>query len=215
MANAYLLVEGKNDQHVVWALCQQHHVPETFTVESIGQYISQERGVEQLLNSIPVRLKAARLHTLGIVLDADTDAQSRWQAVCGRLSQAGYHNLPESPAPEGAIITQPGKPKVGVWLMPDNQVPGMLESFAATLIADDDPLAGKAQVILEQIETENLHRYSPLHRPKAFIHTWLAWQATPGQPMGQAITARILQHDRALANQFVNWLLRLFEPTHP
>jgi hypothetical protein len=214
MADAYLLVEGKNDQHVVWALCQQHHVPETFTVESIDQYISQERGVEQLLNSIPVRLKAARLHTLGIVLDADTDVPSRWQAVCGRLVQAGYHDLPESPTPEGSIIIQPGKPKVGVWLMPDNQLPGMLENFAANLIADDDALAGKARMILDQIEAENLRRYSLIQRPKAFIHTWLAWQATPGQPIGQAITAKILYHDRALANRFINWLLRLFEPTH-
>ena len=30
--------------------------------------------------------------------------------------------------------------------------------------------------------------------------------------MGQAITAKVLQHDRVLATRFVNWLLQLFEP---
>ena len=28
-----LLVEGKNDRHVVWALCQKYQVPKTFSVE--------------------------------------------------------------------------------------------------------------------------------------------------------------------------------------
>jgi hypothetical protein len=27
------LVEGKNDRHVIWALCQQYQLPETFSVE--------------------------------------------------------------------------------------------------------------------------------------------------------------------------------------
>ena len=211
MADAYLLVEGKNDQHVIWALCQQHNVPETFTVERSDQVNQANSGVEQLLDGIPVRLKAARLRVLGIVLDADSSAQSRWQAVCGRLIEAGYNNLPPLPALDGAIITQPGKPTVGVWLMPDNQLPGMIESFAANLIAGNDPLAGKAQVILDEIERENLQQYSSVYRPKAFIHTWLTWQENPGQPMGQAITAKVLQHDRVLATRFVKWLLQLFE----
>lgn len=213
MADAILLVEGKNDQHVVWALCQQHNLPQTFTVERSDQENQTNSGVEQLLTSIPVRLKAARLRTLGIVLDADTSVLTRWQAVCGRLAQAGYSDLPDSPALEGSIIMQTDKPKVGVWLMPDNQVPGMVESFVANLITQGDPLVGKVRTILDEIESEKLHRYPSVHRPKAFIHTWLAWQQTPGQPMGQAITAKVLQHDRELANRFVNWLQQLFDVT--
>ena len=27
-----LLVEGKNDRHVIWALCEQYQLPETFSV---------------------------------------------------------------------------------------------------------------------------------------------------------------------------------------
>ena len=51
----------------------------------------------------------------------DTNLQSRWQAICTRLQQAGYVNFSETPDHTGAIIVQPGKPKVGVWIMPDNQ----------------------------------------------------------------------------------------------
>jgi hypothetical protein len=33
-----LLVEGKNDQHVIWALCEQYQLPETFSVEVPLEY---------------------------------------------------------------------------------------------------------------------------------------------------------------------------------
>ena len=54
-----LLVEGKNDRHVIWALCQQYQLPETFSVE-----VPQEEGtegVDALLNGLPERLKAENL----------------------------------------------------------------------------------------------------------------------------------------------------------
>ena len=58
-----LLVEGKNDQHVVWALCQQYKVPKTFTVEIPGDV---DGGIEELLAGIPLRLKSSNLAALEI-----------------------------------------------------------------------------------------------------------------------------------------------------
>jgi hypothetical protein len=52
----------------------------------------------------------------------------------------------------------------------------------------------------------------PVDHAKALIHTWLAWQKEPGQPMGQAITAKALQSDTAIAAKFVDWLNQLFNP---
>ena len=46
-----LVVEGPDDQHVIWALCQHHDVAETFSVET-----TRSGGVEALLESIKVRL---------------------------------------------------------------------------------------------------------------------------------------------------------------
>lgn len=208
MSVAQLLVEGKDDQHVVWNLCKRHQLPERFSVEASRQ---GEGGVDQLLESIPVRLKIARLRALGIMLDADTNLQSRWQAICTRLQQAGYLDLPEIPDSIGTLIVQAGKPKVGIWIMPDNQLPGMLENFVTNLIPRDDQLLAMAASTLTSIETQNLQKYALIHHAKALIHTWLAWQETPGQPLGQAITAKVLQHDSPLALLFVQWLDRLFD----
>jgi len=206
---AQLLVEGKNDKHVVWALCQQHNVPENFTVEMPS---SDTGGIDELLESIPVRLKISRLHALGIVLDADQDLQERWRAVRQRIINFGYVQVPEQPSAQGTIIINQGKPRVGIWLMPNNELSGMLEDFVAYLIPEGDPLALKAIAILENIEKDGINKYSQIHHSKAFIHTWLAWQQNPGQPMGTSITSRVLDHENLIAVSFVNWLIGLFAP---
>ncbi|NJN99237.1 MAG: hypothetical protein HC875_36660 [Anaerolineales bacterium] len=202
--NAHLLVEGKNDQHVVWALCNAFQLPETFDVLVPGS-----GGVEAVLQDIPARIDEARLQSLGIMLDADEDIEGCWTAVRGCLEGIGY-TTPKQPDIAGFITTLSERPRIGVWVMPDNQLPGRLEDFVGFLIPQDDRLKPIAEKTLQSIEKKNLNRFRPIHRSKALIHTWLAWQETPGMPMGQAITARVLLHDQTLANSFIAWLKRLF-----
>lgn len=204
---AYLVVEGKNDRHVIWHLCEQHQLPEIFSVEVPGD----TEGIDALLDGLPIRLKAENLRTLGIVADANQSLHARWAAIQHRLMAHGYDSIPERPLAEGWISAAKNLPRVGVWLMPDNQLPGMLEDFAARLIPPDDALLPKANVVLLEIEQAELNRYPTVHHSKALIHTWLAWQENPGMPMGQAITARTLRHDSTIARSFVAWLMQLFE----
>lgn len=57
--HAHLLVEGKNDQHVVWALCQRHNVSETFDV-----LIPGDGGIDAVRRDIPIRLRESGLTAL-------------------------------------------------------------------------------------------------------------------------------------------------------
>ena len=205
---AQLLVEGKDDLHVIKALCEKYEVPETFSVEIPG---GNNGGDDPLLKSIPVRLKIPGLRALGIVLDADQNLNDRWNAICARLTAGGYSELPDTPSSSGSIIEIDQKPRVGIWLMPNNQLPGKLEDFVSYLIPDDDLLAPKADYILQEIEGAGLNKYSLAHHQKAFIHTWLAWQENPGQPMGTAITVQALRYDQPLAQDFIQWLNLLFQ----
>ena len=203
-----LLVEGKNDFHVISALCGQHQLPETFSIE-VPQQEGTE-GIEALLSGLSARLKKPDLQTLGIVVDADQNLLARWQSIGDRLSASGYQNIPKIPPPEGWIYAPSDLRKIGVWLMPNNQIPGMLEDFVAHLIPSDDTLYPKAESILQEIETAAINRYTSIHHPKALIHTWLAWQETPGMPMGQAITAQVLSYNATIAIAFIDWLTQLF-----
>jgi hypothetical protein len=201
MADRYiLLVEGNDDEHVLYHLLKHHRVPDLFKIKNKG-------GDTELLNSLEVELLASDLERLGIVLDADTDLAARWQTLRSTLSSSGY-DVPGTPDPDGTIIQQPGLPKIGIWIMPDNTLPGMLENYVAFLVPPGDQLWSYAEDCVERIPEQ---RFPAAHRPKAHIHTWLAWQEEPGTPMGLAITKRYLDAEAPHAHQLMDWIRKLFE----
>lgn len=197
-----LLVEGIDDLHVFWSLLERHQIPNAFTVR-------QKEGIDNLLSTLSVELRASELERLGIVVDADVDLGRRWQALCNVLVKAGYTSLPEEPDPLGTVIEEEGRPSVGIWIMPDNTLPGMLEHFIGFLIPDGDMLWDRARLNVDSIPSEHC-RFSEAHRIKAHVHTWLAWQPDPGTPLGKAITKRYLDADAEHAQRLMNWIRRLF-----
>ena len=202
-----LLVEGNDDQHVVWALCEKHKVPESFDVIEC-------ESAENVLKAFEVRLKIAdNNQRIGIVVDADVNLRSRWDSIVSILKKTGKYDCEAIELPQDGLILEPTDntyPKVGFWLMPDNNQNGMLEDFMAALATPDDALMKKSEDVLTELETEGIQKYKTVHRSKAKIHTYLAWQDAPGRPMGQAITANILNADSELAVKFAEWLKELF-----
>lgn len=165
---AILFVESPNDQHVFYALLQRFSVPEVCKVESKG-------GVNNVLKTLRVQLKIqdeeAQFERIGVVVDADTDLQKRWNELHKILVDAGYQNVPERPEPTGTIIRQEGSPTVGLWIMPNNTVPGELEDFITFLVPSDDVLWRHTMEVVEQLPE---HRFAQADQQKAHVHTWLA-----------------------------------------
>lgn len=197
-----LLVEGIDDCHVVMALCAAHQVPETFGIYECGG----DTKLLKRLNALIVRPEYPQV--IGVMLDADTSIEGRWANIKGKLSHYSYQ-LPDIPDIYGTIVESlPDKPKLGFWLMPNNQNSGKLEDFCAEL-AEATALAFARECIAEA-QANNLTTFKPLDISKAVIHTYLAWQDEPGRPMGQAITKQALRPDTGIARSFTNWLTRLF-----
>ena len=94
--------------------------------------------------------------------------------------------------------------------MPNNILPGKIEDFLEMLVPSGDELLPEVNLALDTIEQKGKHKYYPKDRPKAFMHTWLAWQKTPGMPYGQAITMKYLSTDSQVCKDFVAWLVKLF-----
>jgi hypothetical protein len=84
----------------------------------------------------------------------------------------------------------------------------MILAKTKTIVPDDDCLLF-AEETLKELETRKIQRYKEVHRAKALMHTWIAWQDQPGIPLGQS-TTRHLTTDTALCQQFATWLNRLF-----
>ena len=206
-----LLVEGKDDEHVLKHICGNRGI---LPPDEIKDY----DGKDELLESIPVRLKASKElgDAVGVVIDADTDMYSRWQSLRGIFTQVGYQNIPTQPNPQGTIIEPPAEtilPRTGVWIMPDNQAPGKLENLLRQMVPGTDALIGYATDVVNDIPEQ---RFIQNDKPKAVIHTWLAWQSEPGRPYGTAITAGFLDHNVPQVNVLVSWLERLFnQPESP
>lgn len=200
-----LLVEGAEDREVIYQLCNHHKIDNTslFSVEP-------KEGYERLRDDLAVRSKVPGIKTLGAVIDADTDVEQRWQSVRVALAKSGYTGLPEFPGESGTIIpASEHLPRLGLWLMPDNRLSGMLEDFLQRLVQEKDSLLPRAQAAVETLP-EAERRFQPVHHSKAIIHTWLAWQVIPGTPLGLAVKRRYLDGDHELAQRFVRWLRELF-----
>jgi hypothetical protein len=204
--NYQLFVEGQDDVHVLVHPLKHHEILQRIKIED-------KRGIENLLEILPTELRVnSELERLGIVVDADEDIDARWMALRDRLIKSGSVQMPTAPDPEGTVVTieQPDRVLiVGIWLMPNNILPGMLENFVSFLVPKDDSLWNRAAACLEQIP-EQERRFPANHQIKAHIHTWLAWQEEPGKPLGQAITKRYLDAETSHAQQFMNWIRRLF-----
>jgi hypothetical protein len=204
-----LLVEGRDDREVVFQFCN-HQGIDNRTLFAV----KDKDGLESLLSDLRVRLRTD-VSVLGVLVDADTDPRGRWQQLASTVSALGYV-LPDAPTEAGTLVPAPGpnRPRLGLWMMPDNRVEGMLEDFLLRLTDEGDSLIARAHAAVDDIPATE-RRFAATHRSKAAVHTWLAWQAEPGTALGQAITKRYLDPTRSPAPAFRAWLLELFAPSRP
>lgn len=204
-----LLVEGPNDKHVIMALCKAHQVPHSFEIINC----KSDEGVIKQLNS---RIKSPEYYkTIGIVIDADKEYEKdasqafekRWAQVRNRLLKS-YDNVPKNPSLEGTILEEADLPKIGVWLMPNNTDPGMLEDFLKEMA---DPVAVQvAAQCVDMAKTKEVTTFKQNHHSKAVVHTYLAWQDEPGKPLGQSVTSHAFRPHTPIAQNFTSWLKKLF-----
>lgn len=199
------LVEGEDDHHVLLNICGRHRVGPISKVVKL-------KGVDQLGVVLAQLLRASGQSVLGALLDADTDASARWQELRHVLNQAGYTDVPIQSTGQGVIIQSPTErpelPTFGAWIMPNNQDPGMLEDFLRQLVPADDPLLPHVEQAINSLPVQH---FKDVHRPKALMHTWLAWQKDPGRPYGRAITAKYLDSNTQQGQAFTDWLQNLVE----
>ena len=196
-----LLVEGPDDQYVSGNLLAANDIrlDPPSGIRSCG-------GIERLLRDVlPATLRAATHRAIGVIVDADADITARWEALRYRLIEAGY-TPPPVPDASGTIVR--GERAVGLWLMPDNKLPGTLEQFVSKLIPDGDELFPVARAAVAAIP-QHLRRFASTSAAKAELHTYLAWQEEPGTPRGAGIAKRYFATTNETAGHFVDWVKRL------
>lgn len=209
--NNLLIVEGKDDLYSVIQL-MKHYVTWPDNDKDWPVHVKQAGGIDAILREgyITAEIKASGIQRIGVMIDADDQNPTRYQSI-KRLCSSEFPNCPAQ-MPQGGLVTDrhDGK-RFGLWIMPDNQSNGTLETFLRYLIPDggSDLWTLACDSLDSALEIGATCR--AVHRSKAELHTWLAWQDPPGLPLGLALTSRILDPGAEYSQEFVSWFCRLFE----
>ena len=207
-----LLVEGNTDKRVIPFLMEANGVEWERSGEPVV-CIAPYGSVDELLKPgvVEAELRASRLEALGLMVDANGDAFDRWNRIRS-LCHDEFEHLPDRIPRGGLEIVHPESDvRFGVWIMPDNRFSGMLEDFLIRLIPEN---SRNLYELAEQCVAEAARNGAPfkdVHKAKARIYTWLAWQDEPGKQLHQAVHHRVLDPERPESQPFVDWFRSLFK----
>ncbi len=209
IANVFL-VEGSDDLYVTANIWEKNGLPKT--QEHIN--IKDMNGIDALFKELDTIIAVASdLENLGILVDADTNLSQRWQQLSKILTAQGY-TVPPQPAKSGTILTQSGKPRIGIWIMPDNNLTGILEDFLTYLVPDPNEELWKLSEKCVD-EAIKLSTVASIPKTKARVHTYLAWKEKSGLPLGSAIALSYLDAAKPEALEYLTWLKTLFPVVVP
>lgn len=202
-AEHVLLVEGNDDKHSIIHVLKKRGVDPERVVDIIDS-----GGWDPLLDSIPVRLKSSAHKRVGVVADADSSCAARWSAICRAVDGFNFGQMLAG-LPNRGFVDDGNGMRFGVWLMPNNQDNGALENFLLRLVRADDPVLHKSRMVVDQLSAEE-KRFPNVARDKAVAHTYLAWQESPGRPLGMAVNCNYFDARAGEADAFFNWFNQLY-----
>lgn len=222
-----LLVEGDTDKRIIPQLIAANGIQweikisgkkKEFIVgimESKGYENMTSEWIETQIQTLEISSLVDGQSILGIIVDADYSAQQRWQSICDRCSETrtlSNIDWSEYILSEGFITQVESGLKLGIWIMPDNQAEGTIETFLAYLVPEGeaDSLWRYTQEAVKTAQDLNAP-FKEKHIDKAKIHTWLAWQDEPGQQLHGAVQQKILDPKHPRSKPFVDWFRRLYD----
>lgn len=210
MNDKVLLVEGKNDKFVIAELMKSNGL-NYITLEDI-EWIRPSGGYENLAKEevIATELLASGLTTLGIIIDADEHPNDRWTSI-RNVCLKSIPDLPKDLPENGLIWDAPNDIKFGIWIMPDNKMRGMLETFLADIIPEENQVLW--EFAKESVQEARIRgsKVTSNHIDKANIYTWLAWQEPSGLQISTAVKKRtIFDRTHPNAQKFVKWFRDLY-----
>jgi len=183
-----IVVEGPDDRRFLRALFR-HLGLET------GLQIIEAHGKDKLgplLRTLPLASGFAQVETLAVFRDADDDPHAAFQSLCNSLRHAGLG------APFRPALVVPGKPSVGIFVWPDCNTAGTLETLCLTAISGEPVMDCVEEYIHCVQKTQGT---LPQPADKARLHAFLASCNKPGLRLGEAAEAGYLP-----------WNSSIFEP---
>ncbi len=194
---------GRDEWHLL-----QHLGPE---IKAVTKKISHTHCFSEdlalsddtVIDRLKLAFKTDPSSTICVICDAETrTAQQLWTRIIPVLRDAGYSLVPEDLPTNGLILDQPDYHRLGIWIMPNNFDPGMIEDFYLRAIPQEDEKLRRSRDFVASI--------AGLKISKSTYRVWLAIQA---DPVGPAIAMSVGQVSRQRGEIpiFIQWLSKLLQ----
>lgn len=235
-----LYVEGRNDQCIIASIGYQKKLkPNKDKYElKFGDNIvaikynkndqsgSDDTAYKMLQDALTT---PKQYGAIAIIVDADAyknkkaqDRLNRFIEIVDKVNDIeNIYDTTISLKNEGIILEPNDKyadifPKVGLWIMPDNQNTGAVEYFLWKSGVNPEYINtyNAVEKVVTDYEQDKsnppIMHYISNHHHKALVHTFLAWVEGPGNPMGQSVDKKCWNIDSDLVNLFMDWLNNVY-----
>ena len=195
LADTLLLVEGRDEENLFRALIDRHLGAAT------GIQVIGAGGVDKFpvnLDAIRIAVRARpTLRSIGVVRDADDNAEAAFRSVYDHLQNAGF-------APPAAHSEfSDANPSIGVFIVPDGSEPGAIESLCRRSVEGTDA----ARCVNEYMQC--LQDHDAMHSrsaDKSFAHAYLATTANPVARVGEGAQGGVWDFDSPAFSQLSQFL---------
>ena len=197
-AELLLLVEGRDEVNLFDALLGHRHGDGTqiqiIDAGGVNRFPRNLRTIRDLARSRPP------LRSIGVVRDADNDAEGAFRSVCNHLRNVGY--VP--PGAHGEFSDD--VPSVGVFIVPDGARTGAIETLCRRSVGGTDA-AACVDAYLECLEGRDA-MHSP-NADKSFAHAYLAATDNPVARVGEAALGGVWNLDSPAFSELFRFLRHL------
>jgi len=177
-----------------------------------NEFVKVAGSISKIQAVLEEELDTPDVQYIGIIVDADKKgAMARLKSLLDFIQKKIGVSLPSAELTENGFGYQfMDDLYIGIWVMPDNKNEGYLEHFLAEMIPANDKTWQFAQEKLSELTKQDFCQFTEAKIQKALVHTYLAWQKTPGLPMGTAISAGYFNIESPLVENFADWFKNTF-----
>lgn len=222
--NKILLVEGESDKKLFEGVCERLSLETNVRVAPPKDFGAKEfntkGGMFNMLPSFISQMADGHIKKFAAIMDADypdpvggggmgyAETVSRFTEI---VSGFGFSPIRRAGQPSGNFYAHnDGLEDISLWVMPNNKDNGMTEDWIKSCIIDAEAN------LLEHVELSISNipkpiRFKEIHKAKARIATWLAWQKIPGQGAYRALEHDLFNTSCASYTHMANWLNYIYK----
>ena len=214
-----LIVEGKDAVVLTEILMKRKlNPPKGYTNHKKykTEFVLEAGSYQKAKAAFKLSLKKQGLRNLGLIVDANLEGvETRFIGLKNLIESTLEIKLPKAEKlTKNGFTFQFEDLTVGVWIMPNNSENGYLEHFLGKLIDPKNETLQFAKDTVDELWTKEFCEFKTLKevkKQKALLHTFLAWQKSPGLPMGTAVRSNFFNVKLDQAANFEKWFSKTFE----